>query len=98
MFIPLFYFAVDSPMVIDSSDDEDFECTKKTTPEIHDIDSGNDIFAVTEYAAEIYQYLKQAEVFLCVIFLQSNLEEVLTFTRCLNLFESARVDKLVCKK
>ena len=51
-------------MVIDSSDDEDFECTKKTTPEIHDIDSGNDIFAVTEYAAEIYQYLKQAEVFL----------------------------------
>lgn len=66
-------------MVIDSSDDEDFECTKETTPEIHDIDSGNDIFAVTEYASEIYQYLKQAEVFLCVIFPQSSLEDIFTF-------------------
>ncbi|KAJ7372008.1 Cyclin-A2 [Desmophyllum pertusum] len=53
---------VDSPMIIDSSDDEDFECTKETTPEIHDIDGGNDIFLVTEYASEIYQYLKQAEL------------------------------------
>lgn len=52
-------------MVIDSSDDEDFECTKETTPEIHDIDNGNDIFGVTEYASEIYQYLKKSEVF-CV--------------------------------
>lgn len=51
-------------MIIDSSDDEDFECTKETTPEIHDIDGGNDIFLVTEYASEIYQYLKQAEVFI----------------------------------
>ncbi|KAJ7371971.1 Cyclin-A2 [Desmophyllum pertusum] len=49
-------------MIIDSSDDEDFECTKETTPEIHDIDGGNDIFLVTEYASEIYQYLKQAEL------------------------------------
>ena len=57
-------FAVDSPMVIDSSDDEDFECTKETTPEIRDIDTGNDIFFVTEYASEIFQYLKKAEVFL----------------------------------
>lgn len=53
---------VDSPMVIDSSDDEDFECTKETTPEIHDIDNGNDIFGVTEYASEIYQYLKKSEL------------------------------------
>lgn len=51
-------------MVIDSSDDEDFECTKETTPEIRDIDTGNDIFFVTEYASEIFQYLKKAEVFL----------------------------------
>ena len=49
-------------MIIDSSDDEDFECTKDTTSHIHDIDSGNDIFGVTEYASEIYRYLKQAEV------------------------------------
>ena len=49
-------------MVIDSSDDEDFECTKETTPEIRDIDTGNDIFSVTEYASEIFQYLKQSEV------------------------------------
>ena len=54
-------------MVIDSSDDEDFECTKETTPEIHDIDNGNDIFGVTEYASEIYQYLKKSEVF-CVLY------------------------------
>ncbi|RMX57292.1 hypothetical protein pdam_00012863 [Pocillopora damicornis] len=54
--------SMDSPMVIDSSDDEDFECTKETTPEIHDIDNGNDIFGVTEYASEIYQYLKKSEL------------------------------------
>ena len=58
---------MDSPRVIDSSDDEDFECTKETTPEIHDIDNGNDIFGVTEYASEIYQYLKKSEVF-CVLY------------------------------
>ena len=55
-------------MVIDSSDDEDFQCTKETTPEIHDIDNGNDIFGVTEYASEIFQYLKKSEVFLCVLY------------------------------
>lgn len=52
-------------MIIDSSDDEDFECTKETTPEIRDIDTGNDIFFVTEYASEIFQYLKQSEVIFC---------------------------------
>ena len=55
-------------MVIDSSDDEDFECTKETTPEIRDIDTGNDIFFVTEYASEIFQYLKQSEVIFCSFF------------------------------
>ena len=60
----LFSFAVDSPMVIDSSDDEDFECTSETTPEIRDIDTDSDIFYVSEYASEIFQYLKQAEVLL----------------------------------
>lgn len=60
----LFFFAVDSPMVIDSSDDEDFECTSETTPEIRDIDTDSGIFYVSEYASEIFQYLKQAEVLL----------------------------------
>lgn len=57
-------------MVIDSSDDEDLDCAKETAPEIHDIDSGNDIFSVSEYASEIYQNLKQAEVhvFLYLLF------------------------------
>ena len=55
-------------MIIDSSDDEDFECTKETTPEIRDIDTGNDIFFVTEYASEIFQYLKQSEVIFCSFF------------------------------
>lgn len=64
-------------MVIDSSDDEDFECTKETTPEIHDIDSGNDIFGVTEYASEIYQYLKQAEVFFFCYFSSVQLEKII---------------------
>lgn len=53
---------VDSPMVIDSSDDEDFECTSETTPEIRDIDTDSGIFYVSEYASEIFQYLKQAEI------------------------------------
>lgn len=53
---------VDSPMLIDSSDDEDFECTEEQTPEIRDIDSGDDVLFATEYASEIFQYLKQAEL------------------------------------
>lgn len=51
-------------MLIDSSDDEDFECTEEQTPEIRDIDSGDDVLFATEYASEIFQYLKQAEVFI----------------------------------
>lgn len=54
-------------MVIDSSDDEDFECTSETTPEIRDIDTDSGIFYVSEYASEIFQYLKQAEV-CCLIY------------------------------
>lgn len=53
---------VESPMVIDSSYDEDIECTTETAPEIRDIDSGDDILLVSEYASEIFQYLKQAEL------------------------------------
>ncbi|XP_068701086.1 G2/mitotic-specific cyclin-A-like isoform X1 [Montipora foliosa] len=53
---------VDSPMLIDSSDDEDFEYTTETAPEIRDIDTGDDILFVSDYASEIFQYLKQAEV------------------------------------
>lgn len=53
---------VDSPMVIDSSDDEDFECTGETTPEIRDIDTDSGILFASEYASEIFQYLKQAEL------------------------------------
>lgn len=51
-------------MIIDSSYDEDIECTTETAPEIRDIDSGDDILLVSEYASEIFQYLKQAEVIL----------------------------------
>lgn len=41
-------------MVIDFSDDEDFECMKEIMLEIYDIDNGNDIFGVIEYVLEIY--------------------------------------------
>ena len=68
----LFSFVVDSPMVIDSSDDEDFECTSETTPEIRDIDTDSGIFYVSEYASEIFQYLKQAEVLLFKFIIGSN--------------------------
>ncbi|KAK2563061.1 G2/mitotic-specific cyclin-A [Acropora cervicornis] len=53
---------VESPMVIDSSYDDDIECTTETAPEIRDIDSSDDILLVSEYASEIFQYLKQAEL------------------------------------
>ena len=56
-------------MVIDSSDDEDFECTGETTPEIRDIDTDSGILFASEYASEIFQYLKQAEVFLSILLL-----------------------------
>lgn len=59
-------------MVIDSSDDEDFECTSETTPEIRDIDTDSGIFYVSEYASEIFQYLKQAEVLLFKFIIGSN--------------------------
>lgn len=59
-------------MVIDSSDDEDFECTSETTPEIRDIDTDSSIFYVSEYASEIFQYLKQAEVLLFKFIIGSN--------------------------
>jgi len=52
----------DSPMVVDSSDDEDLDCAKETAPEIRDIDSSNDIFSCSEYASEIFQNLKQSEL------------------------------------
>lgn len=55
-------------MVIDSSDDEDLECAKETAPEIHDIDSGNDIFSCSEYASEIFQNLKQSEVHIFIFY------------------------------
>jgi len=55
-------------MVIDSSDDEDLDCAKETAPEIHDIDSGNDIFSCSEYASEIFQNLKQSEVHIFIFY------------------------------
>lgn len=85
-------------MIIDSSDDEDFECTKETTPEIHDIDGGNDIFLVTEYASEIYQYLKQAEVFIFVLSSVQLIRYCYFYTRCFELvwrFQCARY-KMEC--
>lgn len=63
-----FVCAGDSPMVIDSSDDEDLDCAKETAPEIHDIDSGNDIFSCSEYASEIFQNLKQSEVHIFIFY------------------------------
>lgn len=55
------YFITDSPMFLDSSDDEEDEPNIPET--IKDIDSNSDgIIDVPEYAAEIYQYLKAAEV------------------------------------
>ena len=54
-------------MLIDSSDDEDFEYTTETAPEIRDIDTGDDILFVSDYASEIFQYLKQAEVILFLV-------------------------------
>lgn len=59
-------------MVIDSSDDEVFECTSETTPEIRDIDTDSGILYVSEYASEIFQYLKQAEVWLFKFIIGSN--------------------------
>lgn len=81
-------------MVIDSSDDEDLDCAKETAPEIHDIDSGNDIFSCSEYASEIFQNLKQSEV---VIFIFYSFVEV-EVSYCRSSFfecETARVD--ICK-
>lgn len=56
------YFITDSPMFLDSSDDDEED--EPNIPEtIKDIDSNSDgIIDVPEYAAEIYQYLKAAEV------------------------------------
>ena len=71
-------------MVIDSSDDEDLDCAKETAPEIHDIDSGNDIFSCSGYASEIFQNLKQSEVHI-FIFYPSVEVEVLYY--CLSLLE-----------
>ena len=60
MFLCKFYY-IDSPMFLDSSDDEEDE-TDIPEP-VKDIDSNSDgIIDVPEYAAEIYQYLKAAEV------------------------------------
>lgn len=54
-------YSLDSPMLLDSSDDEESEAD---IPEpVKDIDSNSDtIIDVPEYAAEIHQYLKEAEV------------------------------------
>ena len=78
-------------MVIDSSDDEDLDCAKETAPEIHDIDSGNDIFSCSEYASEIFQNLKQSEVLIFIFY--SSVEIQVSHYR-LSLFEceTARVD------
>lgn len=78
-------------MVIDSSDDEDLDCAKETAPEIHDIDSGNDIFSVSEYASEIYQNLKQAEVHVFIFYFSVAFEVEVSYYRS-SLFECARVD------
>ena len=53
-------FSQDSPMCLDSSDDE----SEDDIPEpVKDIDNNTDtVIDVPEYAAEIHQYLKAAEV------------------------------------
>ena len=53
-------------MFLDSSDDEEDEPDIPET--IKDIDSNSDgIIDVSEYAAEIYQYLKAAEVNILIV-------------------------------
>ncbi len=54
-------YSLDSPMLLDSSDDEDSEAD---FPEpVKDIDNNADtVIDVPEYAAEIHRYLKMAEV------------------------------------